>query len=50
MKLSPQDITELKEICRKKYGRNLSDDEISEIGCNLINLYKLILKINSDDY
>lgn len=50
MKLSPQDISALKNICRQIYGRDFSDAEIEEMGTNLINLYKLILNINRDDY
>ncbi len=44
MRLSEEAITELKEIHRKEFGENLSDDEAAEIGERLLRLFQIIYR------
>lgn len=49
MKLSKERLEELKNIYGPKYERELSDAEASEIGNNLIRLFKLLAKYDRED-
>lgn len=42
MQLPPEAFEELKEIYRKEYGKELSDEEAVRMGINLIELFKII--------
>ena len=42
--LSPEAIKEFKEIYKEENGRELSDAEALEMGNNLLNLFRVLLK------
>lgn len=44
--LSPKAIKEFKKIFKEEFGKELSDKEAFESGTNLLNYFKLLLKIN----
>lgn len=47
MSLSKKEIQKFKEIYKKKFGQDISDQRALELGINLINLYKIIYKPTS---
>jgi hypothetical protein len=49
MPLSQKAIDEFKEIYKKEIGEDISDDEARELGQNLIDLFKIILRPIPDD-
>ena len=44
MRLGKEAIEEFKEIYRKEFGGEISDEEAYEMGLRLINLFKLIYR------
>jgi hypothetical protein len=44
LKLSKEAIEELKEIYRKEFGKEISDEEAQEMGIRLIRFFKIILR------
>lgn len=44
MRLSEQDIKELKEIYYREFGKSISDEEAQEMGQRLISLFKVIYR------
>ncbi|NQU99637.1 MAG: hypothetical protein HQ538_02775 [Parcubacteria group bacterium] len=48
MALKQDDIDELKEIYRKETGKDISNQEAWEMGINLLELGKLLLRVYQD--
>ena len=44
--LSREAIEEFKGIYQEEFGRDISDDEASEIGCWLLDFLKILLESN----
>jgi hypothetical protein len=44
MRLTEQDIKELKEIYYREFGKSISDEEAQEMGQRLISLFKVIYR------
>jgi hypothetical protein len=42
-------LQELKEIIKEEYGRNLSMEEVSEIGNGLVGYFDMLAKMNHEN-
>lgn len=49
MHLSKEAIEEYKKIYKKVEGKEISDEEAREQGTRLINLFRLLLKIDNEE-
>jgi hypothetical protein len=43
MSITQHDIDQLKEIYKRQFGGDLSDEEAWEMGIRLVNLFRLLL-------
>ena len=47
MQLSQKDIDEFKEIYRRQFGEDISDDEARQMGTRLLRFFKVLLEIGA---
>ncbi|MBU3922995.1 hypothetical protein KJ684_02035 [Patescibacteria group bacterium] len=50
MKLSKEAIDEYKDIYKKEFGEEISDEEAKEQGTKLLSLFKIIYRPIPEDY